>query len=57
MQLGVLGPITVTADNGDVIAIAAQTLCLHGDTPNAAELGRAVRDVLNKSGVEIRAVA
>ena len=47
----------VTADNGDVISIAAQTLCLHGDTPNAAELGRAVRDVLSKSGVDIRAVA
>ena len=47
----------VTADNGDVISVAAQTLCLHGDTPNAVEMGRAVRDVLEKSGVEIRAVA
>lgn len=46
----------VTADNGDVISIAAQTLCLHGDSPNAAEIGRAVRDVLSKSGVNIRAV-
>ena len=47
----------VTADNGDVISIAARTLCVHGDTPNAAEVGRAVRDVLNKSGVDIRAIA
>jgi UPF0271 protein len=46
----------VTAENGDVISIAARTLCLHGDTPNAAELGRAVRDVLSKSGVDIHAV-
>ena len=47
----------VTADTGDIISVSAQTLCLHGDTPNAVELGRAVRDVLSRSGVEIRAVA
>lgn len=47
----------VTAENGDVISIAAQTLCLHGDTANAAELGRAVRDVLTKGGVNVRAFA
>ncbi|MGI9220952.1 MAG: 5-oxoprolinase subunit PxpA [Woeseiaceae bacterium] len=47
----------VTAENGDVISIAAQTLCLHGDTANAAELGKAVRDVLTKGGVNVRAFA
>jgi lactam utilization protein B len=30
-------------------------LCIHGDTPGAAEKARAVRDVLESHGVEIRA--
>ena len=47
----------LTAENGEIIAVPVQTLCLHGDTPNAGEVGRAVRDVLLKSGVEIRARA
>jgi UPF0271 protein len=47
----------VTAENGEVIPVSAQTLCLHGDTSNAGEIGRAIRDVLLMSGVEIRAVA
>ena len=48
---------TVTAENGEVIPVEAQTLCLHGDTSNAGEIGRAVRDVLQKSGVEVGASA
>jgi len=46
----------VTARNGDVIDVRADTLCIHGDTPDAAEVARAVRDVLLNRGVEIRAV-
>jgi UPF0271 protein len=45
----------VTARNGDVIDIDADTLCIHGDTPGAAEAARAVRDVLEARGVSIRA--
>jgi len=45
----------VTARNGDVIQVRADTLCIHGDTPGAAEAARAVRDVLESHGVEIRA--
>ncbi|MCP5089406.1 MAG: 5-oxoprolinase subunit PxpA [Gammaproteobacteria bacterium] len=47
----------VTARNGDVIDVRADTLCIHGDTPGAAEAARAVRDVLQSHGVEIRAQA
>lgn len=43
----------VTARNGDVIEVRADTLCIHGDTPGAAEKARAVRDVLESHGVEI----
>ena len=45
----------VTARNGDVVNVRADTLCIHGDTPGAAEKARAVRDVLESHGVEIRA--
>ena len=45
----------VTARNGEVIRVRADTLCIHGDTPGAAEAARAVRDVLESHGVEIRA--
>jgi UPF0271 protein len=45
----------LTAENGEVLAIRADTLCIHGDTANAAEIGVAVRDVLLASGVSIRA--
>lgn len=47
----------VTARNGDVIAVPVDTLCIHGDTPGAAEAARAVRDVLESHGVTIRAFA
>lgn len=46
---------SVTARNGAVIDAPADTLCIHGDTPAAAEMARAVRDVLENRGVEIRA--
>lgn len=45
----------VTARNGEIVKIRADTLCIHGDTPGAAEKARAVRDVLESNGVEIRA--
>ena len=44
-----------TARNGDEVSVRADTLCIHGDTPGAAEKARAVRDVLESHGVTIRA--
>lgn len=44
-----------TARNGDEVSVRADSLCIHGDTPGAAEKARAVRDVLESHGVEIRA--
>ena len=46
-----------TARNGEDVHVRADTLCIHGDTPGAAEKARAVRDVLESHGVEIRAQA
>ena len=44
-----------TARNGGTVKVRTETLCIHGDTPGAAEKARAVRDVLESHGVEIRA--
>lgn len=53
--LGLAKEGTVTARNGEIIKVKADTLCIHGDTPGAAEAARAVRDVLESHGIEIRA--
>ncbi len=45
----------VTARNGEPVDVSADTLCIHGDTPGAAAAARAVRDVLESHGIEIRA--
>ncbi len=41
----------VRAQDGSVVPIDAQTLCLHGDTPGAVAHARAVRDALVTAGV------
>lgn len=47
---------SVCSLGGEVIPIAADTLCVHGDTPGAAVAARRVRDALQQEGVKIRAV-
>ena len=41
--------------DGETVPVPADTICLHGDTPGAAALARAVRAALEEHGVEIRA--
>ncbi len=45
----------VIASNGSRVPIKAQTICIHGDTPGAREIARAVRRRLENSDVEVRA--
>lgn len=45
----------VIAADGTVVPIHPDSLCVHGDTPGAAELARAVRSALLAAGVTIRA--
>jgi UPF0271 protein len=47
--------VAVTPD-GREVAVAADTLCLHGDNPRALELARAVREALEGAGVSVRAL-
>ena len=42
-----------TAITGEEVEVQADTLCLHGDTPGAVEMARAVRKGLRDAGVEI----
>jgi UPF0271 protein len=44
----------VTALDGTEIALAADTICLHGDTPGAVENARAVRAALEAHGITVR---
>jgi len=43
----------VRSASGDEVAIAAQTLCIHGDTPGAVDIARAVRAALESAGVRV----
>jgi UPF0271 protein len=45
-----------TVDGGEV-EIAVRSICVHGDTPGAVELARAVRDALDGAGVRLEAFA
>jgi 5-oxoprolinase (ATP-hydrolysing) subunit A len=46
----------IEAIDGSVIRTTARSLCIHGDTPDAVSIARAVRDGLAAAGVEIRSV-
>jgi len=48
---------SVTAIDGRDIAIAADTLCIHGDTPDALEFASRIRQELERSGIDIRPVS
>ncbi len=39
---------------GAEVAVEAQTICIHGDTPGAASLAAAVAGALRKAGIQIR---
>lgn len=46
-----------TAIDGAPVAVPARSLCLHGDTPGAADLARRVRSALGAAGVRVEAFA
>jgi UPF0271 protein len=43
----------IIAESGARIATRIDTICLHGDTPEAVEIARAVRAKLSEEGVEL----
>jgi len=48
---------SVTAADGSRVAVRARSLCVHGDTPGAAELAGRVRAALEAAGVAVEAFA
>jgi UPF0271 protein len=43
----------VTPD-GEAVLVQAETLCIHGDTPDAVAFARAIRSALDRAGVAVR---
>ncbi|HEU4928742.1 MAG TPA: 5-oxoprolinase subunit PxpA [Candidatus Krumholzibacteria bacterium] len=48
---------SVTAHNGDTIALSARTICIHGDTPGALQIVVAVAETLREAGITLRALS
>ncbi len=46
----------VTAITGEEVAVEADTICLHGDTPGAVELARALRKAFETAGIRLVAM-
>jgi UPF0271 protein len=48
---------TVVAVDGTHVSVRPESVCLHGDTPGAVAIARAVRAALDAAGVEVAAFA
>ncbi|MDX2379335.1 MAG: 5-oxoprolinase subunit PxpA [Acidimicrobiia bacterium] len=44
----------VRAVDGSIVEVRAQSLCVHGDTPGAVDIARAVRAALDIAGLDVR---
>ena len=44
----------VTASDGNDIDFAADTICLHGDTPGAVEMAASVKSTFESSGIQVK---
>jgi lactam utilization protein B len=44
----------VTAIDGSVVAVNAQTVCLHGDGAHALAFARRIRERLQAEGIDVR---
>jgi UPF0271 protein len=45
----------VTSLSGKRVAVAADTLCLHGDQPDAAAFAKAIRKAFEERGIKVAA--
>jgi UPF0271 protein len=43
----------VLTDDGSVVLVTTESICVHGDTPGAVEIAKAVRTALEGAGVEL----
>jgi UPF0271 protein len=54
--LQILQQGSVTASDGSELAMNAQTICIHGDTPGAEKIAAAVAKALRQTGVELQSL-
>ncbi len=47
---------SVIARDGSSVAVHADTLCVHGDRPDAGAFARGLRDALDKAGIRVQAL-
>ncbi|MNT43490.1 LamB/YcsF family protein [compost metagenome] len=47
----------VEAIDGSLTRVQADSICVHGDSPGAVDMARALRTQLEQAGVSIRAFA
>jgi UPF0271 protein len=50
-----VGEGTVVAEDGAIVRVDAASLCLHGDSPAAVAMARAVRAALDAEGIVVEA--
>jgi UPF0271 protein len=48
---------TVVAIDGSIVHVAAETICVHGDTPGADDLATKLRAALENAGVVVKPIA
>jgi UPF0271 protein len=46
----------VTANDGSDVRLQVDTICVHGDTPGAADLAARMREALSRAGVAVKAI-
>ena len=51
--LGIVERGVVTASNASEVAVVAQTICIHGDTPGATKIAAAVARTLREARVSL----
>jgi UPF0271 protein len=52
--LGMIRNGAVAAIEGSLVAVEADTICVHGDEPGAVALARAMRERLEEAGIVVR---
>jgi UPF0271 protein len=52
--LRMVGGGSVVAVDGSEVAVRAESACVHGDSPGAVRMARAVRERLASAGVALR---
>lgn len=52
--LGLASSGTVTAVDGSVVDVAADSICVHGDSPDSVAMTEAIVKALDEAGVELR---